>query len=244
MKALLVVETDRIAQIAKFYLRPLGFEVLWYRNPLKAMDNIDEVDPDVVICSAEDFPRHWKPLVQFIRQGRDRESCVVVLLRGERFSFEEAAKALQIGVNGVVSEELEEPAERLNLQRILRRYIPIDESRSNDRICPSPHDRLEFAFSLPGDLRLVSGKIESISSSGLLFKPDDPLAAENLKRGDELAECSIRVGDSLLSVAARVIRSGRVLALEFSRMRSEDRLALADYLDSWSQRSLRARFRA
>jgi len=33
MKALLLIENDRAAEIIKFYLKPLGFEAVRYRNP-------------------------------------------------------------------------------------------------------------------------------------------------------------------------------------------------------------------
>ena len=41
MKALLLVDDDRVADIARFYLRPLGFEAIRYRSPVKAIDNLE-----------------------------------------------------------------------------------------------------------------------------------------------------------------------------------------------------------
>ena len=43
MKALLLIDNDRAADLARFYLRPLGFEPIRYRSPLKALDNLDEI---------------------------------------------------------------------------------------------------------------------------------------------------------------------------------------------------------
>jgi hypothetical protein len=54
MKALLIVEDDSIADIIRFYLKPLGFDVLRYRNPLKALDNLEEIGAGSHKVSARD----------------------------------------------------------------------------------------------------------------------------------------------------------------------------------------------
>ncbi|MCK7479656.1 MAG: hypothetical protein M0C28_21830 [Candidatus Moduliflexus flocculans] len=52
---------------------------------------------------------------QILGQGR----CVFILLKGEVFPFEEAAKAAHLGVNGVVKEDLGDRAELSRFQQIL-----------------------------------------------------------------------------------------------------------------------------
>ncbi len=75
MKALLVVEDDAIADAVRYYLQPLGLDVIRYRDPLKALDNLDEINPDAVIMSARDFPRHWKTIVVNLRATRPKSAC-------------------------------------------------------------------------------------------------------------------------------------------------------------------------
>ena len=67
MKLLLVLSSDETYNHISHFVKPLGFELIRYNHILKAMDNIDEIEPAAIIISARDFPRHWKIMVQFVR---------------------------------------------------------------------------------------------------------------------------------------------------------------------------------
>jgi Anthranilate/para-aminobenzoate synthases component II len=240
MKALLLVESDRIADLARFYLRPLGFETLRYRNPVKAVDNLEEIDPDALVVSARDFPRHWKVIAQAIRAFRDKDECVIVLLKGESFPLEEAAKATHIGVNGVLRDDLDDRREQARFQELLRRYIVIDDERAVDRISPSAWDRLDFMFAHPRSLAPIAGKLETISPVGLSFIPDMPALVSDLSAGDLLEDCSLRVGGDILSLGCKVARAERVLGLTIEQMADDDRSRFEDYLAACPEREMKA----
>jgi hypothetical protein len=240
MKALLLIESDRIADIASFYLRPLGFEAIRYRNPVKAIDNLEEIDPDALVISARDFPRHWKVLSQALRAYKAKDECVIVLLKGDAFPLEEAAKATHIGVNGVVRDDLDDRREQSRFQDLLKRYIVVDEERASDRIMPSAWDRLDFMFAHPTSLAPISGKLEAISSTGLSFVPDTPALAFDLSADDLIEDCSMRVGADIISLSCRVAHADRVLGLEIEAIADDDRSRLEDYLESCPEREMRA----
>jgi hypothetical protein len=236
MKALLCVASDRIADLTSYYLHPLGFDVIRYKNPLKAMDNVDEVDPHAIIMSAEDFPRHWKPFVQLVRGSRPKETCVFILLKGNHFPFEEAAKAVFLGINGVIKENLSDPAELTRFQQILKRYLAVDDQRTGERFVPSIYDRLDFTFSHPERLYVITGKIDSISSSAISFKPDMYDLCADLHAGDALPDCCIRIGEKLKTFSAKVLRPGRIIAIELSGADESIKAALSSYLSSYADR--------
>jgi len=240
MKALLLVDDDRVADIARFYLRPLGFEAIRYRDPVKAIDNLDEVSPDAVIVSARDYPRHWKTLASVIRSKRGKDECVILLLKGEFFPFEEAAKAAGLGVNGVVRDTLDDRKEQAQFQRLLKRYITVDDSRVADRIAPASWDRLDFMFSHPKTLAPVAGRLETVSATGFSFAPDLPGLVADLQPGSAIEDCSLRAGDRILSLSCRVARTDRVLGLTISSMAAEDRRYFESYLASGPEREMRA----
>jgi hypothetical protein len=240
MKALLLIESDRIADIARFYLKPLGFEVIRYRNPVKAIDNLAEVSPDALVVSARDFPRHWKVITQALRAEKGKDDCVIVLLKGEVFPLEEAAKASHLGVNGVVKDDLDDRREQGRFQQLLKRYIVVDEDRAADRIMPSAWDRLDFIFAHPQSLAPISGRLEAISSIGLSFVPDSPALAADLLAGDLIEDCSMRVGPDIIDLSCRVAHAGRVLGLEIDRMADDDRSRLEDYLALCPEREMEA----
>jgi hypothetical protein len=240
MKALLLIDDDKAADIAKFYLKPIGFEPIRYRNPLKALDNLDEIDPEAVILSARDYPRHWKVIAAAVRAERSKEECVLILLKGEHFPFEEAAKASHLGINGVVRDDLEDRHEQAQFQRLLKRYVAVEDARSSERIAPSPWDRLEFMFSHPRNYAPVVGIIETISQGGLSFMPESTTLASDLVTGDILEDCSLRAGNRILSMTCELVRAGRSLGLSINRMDEEERAYFEDYLKAYPEREMRA----
>jgi DNA-binding response OmpR family regulator len=231
MKALLVIDSDSVYQLVAYYLKPLGFEFVRYRTPLKAMDNVDEVDPEAVIISAEDFPRHWKTIAQFIRSDRNKEKTTVVVLKGPTFSYEDAAKAARVGVNGIASDDLSDPVELERLQDILARYRPLRNRRSARRIRPVDSDRIDFLLSMPGTGTLVSGKVVSLSSTGLAFEPDEPGLLADSAVGTDFPGCSLRVDDAILSPSCRLVRTSPSFAFAFSFASSSDRTLLEKYMN-------------
>lgn len=237
MKAMLVMASDKVADLSGYYLRPLGFDIIRYRNPIKAMDNIDEVDPEAIIISAEDFPRHWKPFIQMVRVNRPKEKCVFLLLKGNRFPFDEAAKAVFLGVNGVIHENLRDKSELARFQQVLKRYLALDDMRAAERFVPSIYDRLDFTFAHPDSFVIVTGKIESISSRGLSFRPDSHESVEGLGAGRELPDCSMRIGDEIRSFTCKLSRTGPVIALEFQGADDDDKALISRYLESYADRS-------
>ncbi|TFG84877.1 MAG: PilZ domain-containing protein [Spirochaetales bacterium] len=238
MKALLIVENDDIAKLAGFYLKPLGFDVIRYRDPLKALDNLEEIDPDAVIMSARDFPRHWKSIVVNIRSFHEKTDCIVIILKGEFFPFEEAAKAAHLGVNGVVREDFADRSELGRFQKILKRYIEVDEARISDRQQPDEWDRLDFTFGHPRTLALVSGRIETISATGLSFLADFPALVADLEPGDMIEDGSLRVDRDIVPCPCVVVRNGAVMAFKFDSMESKDLAELEQYLKSRTERQI------
>jgi hypothetical protein len=215
MKLLLVLNSEDTCKQISLYVKPLGFELICYHQVFKAMENIDEVDPHAIIISARDFPRHWKTIVQFVRNERSKDVCPVILLKGENFPLEEASKASFLGVSGIVAEALNNPEEVDRFQTILSRYLPVDERRRTRRFYVEPWQRFGFVFTSPGDHTLVTGLIKDISSGGASFLPDYPVLMKDIALNMELEDCSLRAGDLLFSPACRLARTGRIVSMEF-----------------------------
>jgi len=240
MKALLLVEDDLKALEIEACIKPVGFEVIRYRNPLKAIDNLDEIAPDAIVASALDFPRHWKIVADVVRAAKDRRSCPIILLRGSHFGPAEADKATHLGVNAIVSDRLSEPHARDSLVRILGRYAKLREARSSGRVQVAEWDRCVLLFVHPDSRRVIVGRVTSISASGISFEPEDYGAVADLEKGRALAGCSLRLGDEIVSVDCEVVRSGSLLALSFASMAAGKTALLAKWLDRSAERELAA----
>jgi len=232
MKLLLVLGDDNTHKLLENYVKPLGFELIRYSHVIKAMDNIDEINPNAIIISARDFPRHWKVMVQFVRNERSKETCPIIILKGENFAVEEASKASFLGVSGIVTETMENSTEISRLQGILGRYMPVDEKRQTHRLYIEPWQRFAFVFTRPGDHVLVTGEIKDISTGGLSFLPDNSSLLKDMALNMEMEECSLRAGDSILSPVCRLSRTGRIVSLAFLSFPTGEQETLNKYLEN------------
>jgi methylmalonyl-CoA mutase cobalamin-binding subunit len=215
MKLLLIFAADDNCNIISRSVSPLGFEMIRYRQVLKAMDNIDEIDPSAIVVSAKDFPRHWKFLVQFVRTIRANEICPIIIMKGGNFSMEEMTSAYFLGVSGVIDDSLNSPAEINRLKNILSHYAPLEEKRKHRRFHVEPWNRACILAVNRRERSLVTGDIENISSGGMAFVPINSPPITNAVLNDQFGECSLRLGDSILSPVCRLVRAGEKPALEF-----------------------------
>jgi len=240
MKLLLVLGSDDTCDLISHNVRPLGFELIRYKHVLKAMDNIDEIDPQAIVISARDFPRHWKTMVQFVRSERAKDVCPIIILKGENFPVEEASKAFYLGVSGIVLEALDSSPELDRLQGILGRYMPVDEKRRARRFYTESWGRFGFVFTRPADHALVTGKVKNVSSGGLSFLPDNSSLMEDISLNMELGECSLRSGGDILSPLCRLARTGRIVSIEFLSFPGEEEETLKKYLENLPLQQLEA----
>jgi hypothetical protein len=241
MKLIVILGSDEIFDIIAQNIEPLGFDLIWYQHVLKAMDNIDEIDPTGIIINAKDFPRHWKIIVQFVRSDRPKETCPIIILKGKNFSLEEASKAFYLGVSGIVSEDLSNATEVDRLQKILGRYVAIEDKRKTQRFHAEPWNRLGICISNPKDKNMINGVVKTISGSGVSFVPDNSTAVETLIEGQELSDCSLRTGDTILSPICRVVRIGPEISLEFLFLPNDEQNQLDSYLEGLPLEELKAK---
>jgi len=231
MKLLLIMDSDENYKLISLYIKPLGFELIRYRHALKAMDNIDEIDPRAIVISARDFPRHWKTMVQFVRSERSKDDCPIIILTGDDFPQEEMAKASFLGVNATISDALDSPSEIERFHEIISCYLPVEEKRRSRRFHVEPFHKIGFVFAHPFDSVLITGKVMDISTGGISLKLDDPVLIRDLRLNTELKDCSLRIGDAFLDPACRFARTGRIVSFEFLSFPEGEDVALKMYLD-------------
>jgi hypothetical protein len=220
MKLLLVFAADDNCNIISRSVSRLGYEMIRYRQVLKAMDNIDEINPSAIVVSARDFPRHWKILVQLVRTERANETCPIVILKGGNFSTEETTSAYFLGVSGVIDDSLNSPAEINRLQDILSHYAPLGapplaEKRKHRRFHIEPWHRASILTVNRREKTLVTGNIENISAGGFAFYPVNSPPMGDVSLNGQFDECGLRLGDSILSPVCRLVRADEKPAMEF-----------------------------
>ena len=60
MKALIITEDSIISSKIKAIAEGYGLDTIIYKWFLKALDNIEEIQPDVIILNSSEYPRLWK----------------------------------------------------------------------------------------------------------------------------------------------------------------------------------------
>ena len=69
MKALIISEEEKVYSTLNDILIKADYDTIIYKWLLKALDNIEEIRPDLIVVSSSEYPRHWKTLVQFVKSG-------------------------------------------------------------------------------------------------------------------------------------------------------------------------------
>jgi hypothetical protein len=244
MKLLLVLGSDDNYDAVSTAVQPLGFEIIRYRHVLKAMDNIDEVDPSAIIISARDFPRHWKILVQFVRNERSKEACPIIILKGTNFNTEETSKALFLGVNGIAADTLLNQEDIDRMQNILGRPSPSHEEQKHRNFPVEPWHRVGFLAADLSGKSIIAANVKNISATGLSFSPVPDLPPKAVKADKELRECSLRAGDAILSPVCRITGMGKDITLEFVSFPANECQIFNQYLEEFQQESRDAKQRA
>jgi hypothetical protein len=216
----------------------VGFEVVHYEDPVKAIHNLEELDPEIVLYSAVDFPRHWKPMLRVLRDLRDREECVFVLL-AEDPPYEEGAKAVHLGVNGMVNASLPEKQQIRQLEELFRRYRSVSDKRRYHRLLPTAKERLELIFSHPRRLCLVTGTLNEISIQGASFQPSDAALTADLRRDDDLPLCTLRIEEDIVGLSCRITRNDSDMGLQFRSFSTGGHHKLYRYIQGRAERELK-----
>jgi hypothetical protein len=230
MKALLLIEDDEKALEVEGRIRLLGYDAVRYRNPLKALDNLEEVAPHAIIASALDFPRHWKIIADVVRSARSRQDCLIILLRGERFDPDEAAKAGCLEVNAVFSETLAEGPELDKFIRLLRRYARSSGAKEKRPATAPAWGDLLFLFSHPRTTRILGGSIVTMTAGGMSLALSEPSLVSDLDEGAILEEAHLKMGTKLLTLRCKVLRAGDPLGLGFLDLAAPDKAYIAGHL--------------
>lgn len=238
MKVILVSDRNDQRLALEQHFASRGTEVIHYVHPIKAMDNLDEIAPDVVLFNAPDFPRHWKPFLVFLRDLRGRDSAIFVLLTDGDFSVEEASKAERLEVNAILNADLTEERTMEQLGTVISRYHAFRDTRKATRFIPGSSDRIEFLFTNPYTLRLVRGRVNDISVTGLRFLPADPGELKNLETGTHLNSASLRLGEEIVAVEAQIVRVSNNVGVQFLKTPADVESKIADYLEERSKRDL------
>ena len=101
MKALIISDEENFIKTLNRFFQSHGADTIIYKWLLKALDNIEEIRPDVIVLSSSEYPRHWKTLVQFVKSGIGGDKVDIFLYEPNPVSDEDKEKIKLLGITGV-----------------------------------------------------------------------------------------------------------------------------------------------
>lgn len=229
MKILLVSDSLHSRSYLERELAVQVADVIQYDNPIKAMDNLDEIRPQLVLFSATDYPRHWKPFTRYLRTTFARRETVLALLAPDSFSVDDVAAAEHLDVNAILSNDLSERRTLERIRAIATHYHQARDLRRSARLMPDPQDRVRFAATNPYTVELITGRVLDISSGGLRVAPEGTIASLD---ADAAAMTSVlRIGASIYPMTVRVIRNEETLAVEYESLSIDADHAIRTFIE-------------
>lgn len=174
MKAILISDDEAVTSILENFLNVLNFDVIIYRWLLKAMDNTEEIKPDLVIISSSEYPRHWKTFVQFVKGGIAGPEAMVVLYAKDKLSEEDSKKAEILGVKGILT-SLDEDG-LTELSKIVSSIV--QKSKQNEIHLTSEEKKIMISGT---DKKFHTANILKETNEEITILPDNFLPEENSK---------------------------------------------------------------
>ncbi len=228
MKAILISEILEPEEQVKSALKEHDFDLIHYRSPLKAMDNLTEISPDALIINAIDFPRHWKVVTQHIRWDKGEDSVLLILLTDESFTEDDKEKADESGIQAVLKIENSVMDAFPAIQKVFDKYRgnshkPAKKSKDQKDFSK----RVQFAFVNPNNELIVTGLVKSISEDSLVFSPDFPEDIASLEEGNILKACGVQINAEEIITKCEVKTNSDILELAFLDLASSDKSLLA-----------------
>ena len=175
MKALLVADDEKAINNISEVLKAAGYDTIVYTWLLKALDNIEEIAPHLIIVSTGDYPRHWKTLAQYATAGFGEYKPQIILYTDENFNEEEHKKAEALHVRGTFDSVTVEGLDKL--REILKKADDI----FSGYLTEEEQSEISVDDLVPNAKKFVEAEIEEIQE-----KPEESISFTN--KSDELEE--------------------------------------------------------
>lgn len=230
MKILLIADDNDLKKILIDHFTPKGYSIIHYKNPLKGMNNFEEIEPEIVIFNSIDFPRHWKIANYFLKHDIPHVNPLFFLIISEEFPMEEACKAVHIGVDAIISDEYNNESYVKHLENLIGRFYSSQINRKSPILLENPKLRIDFMFMNPENFQLATGLLSGLSLSGTGFKPDDPKSVFSLEKGTIIEGCSLRTEEGIITIKAEIVNNSGIMDLKFISFTENGKNLLENYI--------------
>ncbi|QTQ13990.1 hypothetical protein HRQ91_05710 [Treponema parvum] len=230
MKALIIADDPIAVERFSAVFKTAGYDAIVYRWLVKAIDNIEEISPHIILVSAVEYPRHWKTVTQYAKSGISATVPQVILYTGKNFSEEEQEKASRLGVRGFFSSYDVDGLDKL--REILKKENDIYEGSLSSPAVPSAIDaakssatgggadiaetfdssKTNFIFTDPATKAFVTGKVISFDGEIMSFQPDNH--DRKFDKDQKISDATLKFNNQISSVSAFILENDKILKLK------------------------------
>lgn len=211
MKAILIADSDSETGYLTDLMGNYGFDIIRYRSPVKALDNAEEISPDAMIINAEDYPRHWKTVVQYIRSIKKPDEVIIILLTGQSFTAEDAAKASTLSIQAVFPKNRPAKEKTDTLRKILARYTEAGAKSIADSA--TLKQSAAVLFSNPVSGTIITGTVIFLTENQIRFRPDSPASTADIPEGKKITEVFVKLNEETFSGPFEVKENSKDITL-------------------------------
>jgi len=190
-------------------------QIIHYRNPVKAMDNVEEIKPSLILFSYSDYPRHWKPFLSYIRASLSREEAPFVLLSNIEISALETEKIIELEVNSVLLGDIGSERLQSQLKDALLRFPMVMERSNSTHWIPQKKDDLSVCLAHPFNLHMITGRLIEVFETGLFFVPDYNTSTKDISDGVTVDFGTLKKKDKVISFKGILKKIGNTIAIDF-----------------------------
>jgi hypothetical protein len=214
MVVILVAYQSTLKEKLDYHLSPLGFEIVYFQDPVELLARFDTIECDVILFNAGDYPRHWKPLLKIIREEKSKQDVVFIVFGDKSVSVDEAYKANYLGANSLILGEITDLKSLFQIVGTLKLYKGISDKRKFTRYMVEPDDKIGLMFTHPKSMLIIYGSVIDISIEGLKFKPNKPGLVADLEHGTVIRAGSLRTGERIVTASLVVVSCKDTLSLK------------------------------
>lgn len=177
-------------------------ETIHYKNPLKAIDNLEEIEPEYVVMVSGDFPRMWKIVLSEVKSFN---SSIKFLLKADLDN--ESIKAFNFLKGDKFYSKEDEGLEFLKSD--------IHGESTNSVFYPE-NGEVTLGFMNPLSFSFVSGIVLEISNKHVLFKYDPDCDIDDLSNGDKVKDSTINFNDKVTNLDFEIKEIGETIKLNIN----------------------------
>jgi len=199
MKILIISDDSAFINTIDSYFQKRGHSSIIYKWLIKAMDNLEEIKPEVIIVSADEYPRHWKSLVQFMESGIAGKEHKIYLYKKDKIEGEEELKIQKLNIAKVFDN-----LDSITLNTTFAECFPKTQQAENiENKETTSETENSLIITNPGTHNFVYGKYSFINEKAIKFSTNDEFYLPKIN--EYIEKLSYRFNNKLYSTSGKIL---------------------------------------